>query len=80
MKNLQACISDINHTCDGPVTQFVAISRAISLKGEYADETIAEALNVVINDISSNGPIPSDEGICHDFVTPNGYRFTIDPY
>ncbi len=58
--NIQEAVKEINYTYDGPVTQFVAISRALSLTGEYTPSTIANALDAVICEIQVNGRIYSN--------------------
>lgn len=57
--DIKKAIKDIDYTSDGPVTQFVAISRALSLTGEYTPSTIANALDSVLCEISVNGTIYS---------------------
>lgn len=54
---------EINHTTDGPVTEFVAISRAIELAETkmFPASDLANALSNVLDQIRSNGVIQSTE-------------------
>lgn len=59
-REVKACISDIDHTCDGPVTPTVAIYRACKLASEHAydHEIVAEALEQVMEDNDWVNPEP----------------------
>src|SRR5690242_6279300 len=54
---------EIAHQTDGPVTDFVAISRAIELayNQKAQPSEIANALSEVLEDIKGGGTIPSNE-------------------
>ena len=53
---IEFAASDIAHECDGPVTKFVAISRACKLAAgrKYDAETIANALSDVLAGIDGD--------------------------
>jgi hypothetical protein len=58
------CAKDeIAHTTDGPVTEFVAICRAMEMakSGGWSTETLSNALNSVLMNIKQNGTIKSTE-------------------
>ncbi len=59
--NMENIISDIIHRTDGPVTQFVAISRAMELAANktYPAEDIANALNECLGTVDF--PLQSNE-------------------
>lgn len=50
---------EIAHTSDGPVTEFVAISRALEMtaSGNWGVSTVANALDSVLMNIRDNGSI-----------------------
>ena len=52
--------SDLTHQCDGPVTKYVVISRAIELVGNslYDPKFITDALDEVLEDFVE---LPSNE-------------------
>jgi hypothetical protein len=65
---IEEITEEIAHTTDGPVTEFVAISRALNLKEitTYGADDIAEALHNVLQGIKEHGDIPSSEqSACH---------------
>jgi hypothetical protein len=49
---IDAAMSDINHKCDGPVTHFVAICRAMDLAaaGKHNPADLAEALYMLLSE------------------------------
>jgi hypothetical protein len=52
MKEMTAAKGDIDHNCDGPMTPFVAISRAITLASthSYDAEVLANALDQILEE------------------------------
>jgi uncharacterized protein (DUF952 family) len=65
MRTIKEEIRDeITYQCDGPVSEFGAMYRALNLKEvtKYSTQDIADVLWEVIADIRENGPIPSNEG------------------
>lgn len=71
--------AQIAHTCDGPVTSFVLISRAVELaaKGTFQPDVIAEALDVelVTRHMLTEGSVErsSEEPMCDDSYCGDDY-------
>lgn len=64
MKTLQdEILHEITHQCDGPVTEFVAIYRAINLAKitNWDTQDIADALDTALTDLRGNGSLASNE-------------------
>lgn len=55
--------NDLLSQCDGPVTRFVAISRAIELAyaKTFDSETISNALSDALDFLSENGDLSTNE-------------------
>lgn len=52
-KRIDAALDLLTHGCDGPVTRFVVISRALELAsvGAYCTDAIANALDAALDQV-----------------------------